>query len=205
MAESLTIIENHYTYRIVWIIDGDEGATLGEAWRGKHSQAQIDGPNNRKDGTSDHYIAENVAHDSEGVERDSRGFYWDYEAGVATDDGEIRPAGRRAWEKLTPEDKRAAQQAAERKGPPQTTGDLAPPPTWESWGKWGLRERPPWAIEESWPSPWGLWPDDRDYTLFGFLAGVRRFGEDGAIMAPPRGMPEDAAPKTRKEYDSWGG
>jgi hypothetical protein len=42
------------------------------------------------------------------------------------------------------------------------------------------------------------WYDDRDYHVFGVLAGVRR---DGPPIAEPRGLPGDACPQIRKEIE----
>lgn len=42
---------------------------------------------------------------------------------------------------------------------------------------------------------------DRDYELFGVLAGVRR---DGPPIVEPRGVPDDLGEVARMKYESWG-
>lgn len=44
---------------------------------------------------------------------------------------------------------------------------------------------------------------DRDYELYGFLAGVRNYGHNPSFGFD-RGFPEDADGPTRSEFESWG-
>ena len=44
---------------------------------------------------------------------------------------------------------------------------------------------------------------DRNYTVFSFLAGVRRYDEIQAITLP-RGIPKDASSTAQNSFKSWG-
>ena len=45
---------------------------------------------------------------------------------------------------------------------------------------------------------------DRKYALFAALAGVRDYGNEVALLAQPRGLPDDANPIILKENKRWG-
>ena len=57
---------------------------------------------------------------------------------------------------------------------------------------------------EDYPQPERVrdsWYRDRDYTLFGALAGVRSVGPP---ISEPRGVPEDACEETQQAKEFWG-
>lgn len=44
---------------------------------------------------------------------------------------------------------------------------------------------------------------NRNYTLFGILAGVRN-GYGNIVISEPKGLPEDVSEEVKKEFDRWG-
>lgn len=48
---------------------------------------------------------------------------------------------------------------------------------------------------------WGAPDPGRRYSLFALMAGVRG---DEAPVVPPRGVPKDTNPLTRRDFEEWG-
>lgn len=78
----------------------------------------------------------------------------------------------------------------------------------------------PWAVDlvpnkyydpsdEPGPFNWEYelrrWYDDRDYSLFYRLAGVRGYQDEDEPIDDPRGIPEDACPRIKEAVEAWGG
>lgn len=60
-----------------------------------------------------------------------------------------------------------------------------------------------WTAEGGWKAVDDFEPfEERCYALFGWLAGVRNYS-DLPILAPPRGIPDDASPGVRAAYEDW--
>lgn len=74
MSDKLAIIEDGYTYRICWVVDGEEGAWLGDYLR--HYLQH----NSSMDGTNEHRIATEAANQAGGCEIDNLGLLWESKA-----------------------------------------------------------------------------------------------------------------------------
>ena len=82
MSDTLDITDGHHgTYRIAWFIDGHEGATLGD---GGETAAQLakkikaaTGSSSEAKSSREYYSASLVMFATDGMKRDSRGFYWE--------------------------------------------------------------------------------------------------------------------------------
>jgi hypothetical protein len=59
------------------------------------------------------------------------------------------------------------------------------------------------VIDPDWTLVQDEWCDDRNYRLFGILAGVRTSPKEGPIVEP-RGFPDDASDDLSDNYKSWG-
>jgi hypothetical protein len=55
-----------------------------------------------------------------------------------------------------------------------------------------------WVVVDGW-EPFR----NRNYSVFGFLAGVRNYSEVPPI-AQPRGLPADASDRVKRSHDDWG-
>lgn len=71
-------------------------------------------------------------------------------------------------------------------------------------GVWALALTPLPDVTRPWDDPDEVFPDHRDYGLFGFLANVRNYSEVPTIVAP-RGLPDDVSDATRAKHAEEGG
>lgn len=80
MKDRLVVTEDHYMYRIVWMIAEDdfgEGAMLGQGPEHKWKEERLESCKGNKDMEWEHVMATITAGKSPGVEHDAQGYYWE--------------------------------------------------------------------------------------------------------------------------------